>query len=67
MKEYWKLSEEEKELLVRKAADVAHQTESLYGNCVQSVLNGLYEAFPDMGITPESKAASVLPAAAASP
>ena len=48
MKEYWKLPEEEKELLVRKAADVAHQTESLYGNCVQSVLNGLYEAFPDM-------------------
>ena len=53
MKEYWKLPEEEKELLVRKAADVAYQTESLYGNCVQSVLNGLYEAFPDMGITPE--------------
>ena len=53
MKEYWLLPQEEKDALVKKACDVAHQTESLYGNCVQSVLNGLYEAFPDMGITPE--------------
>ena len=53
MKEYWLLPQEEKEALIKKACDVAYQTESLYGNCVQSVLNGLYEAFPDMGITPE--------------
>lgn len=53
MKEYWLLPQEEKDALVKKAADAAAETESLYGNCVQSVLNGLYVAFPDMGITPE--------------
>ena len=53
MKEYWNLPQEEKDALVKKACEVAHETESLYGNCVQSVLNGLYVAFPDMGITPE--------------
>lgn len=53
MKDYSILPQEEKDALVKKASEVAYQTESLYGNCVQSVLNGLYEAFPDMGITPE--------------
>ena len=53
MRDYMLLPQEEKEALVKKAADVARDTEMKYGNCVQSVLNGLYEAFPDMGITPE--------------
>lgn len=53
MKDYSILPQEEKDALVKKASDIAYQTESNYGNCVQSVLNGLYEAFPDMGITPE--------------
>ena len=53
MKEYDKLTTEEKELLVKQAMDTAAETETLYGNCMQSVLNGLYKTFPDMGITPE--------------
>ena len=53
MIDYYALPQEEKDALVQKAYDEAHRTESLYGNCMQSVLNGLYLTFPDMGITPE--------------
>ncbi|MBR5740718.1 MAG: C_GCAxxG_C_C family protein [Firmicutes bacterium] len=53
MKEYFALPQEEKDALVQMAYDKAYETESLYGNCMQSVLNGLYLTFPDMGITPE--------------
>ena len=53
MKDYSVLPQEEKDALVKRAAEVGAETETLYGNCVQSVLNGLYTAFPDMGITPE--------------
>ena len=53
MKEYWLLPQEEKEALIKKAADRAYQIELNYGNCIQSVLGGLMEAFPDMGVTPE--------------
>lgn len=51
MRDYTKLSHEEKEALVKKAMDVGFQTETDYGNCIQSALNGLYNAFPDMGLT----------------
>ena len=51
MKDYTVLSQEEKEALVKKAMDVGFQTETDYGNCIQSILNGLYTAFPDLGIT----------------
>ena len=51
MQDYTKLSHEEKEALVKKAMDVGFQTETDYGNCIQSCLNGLYTAFPDLGIT----------------
>ena len=51
MQDYTKLSHEEKEALVKKAMDVGFQTETDYGNCIQSCLNGLYAAFPDLGIT----------------
>ena len=51
MQDYTKLSHEEKEVLVKKAMDVGFQTETDYGNCIQSCLNGLYTAFPDLGIT----------------
>jgi len=51
MKDYTKLSPEEKEVLVKKAMDTGFQTETDYGNCIQSCLNGLYRAFPDIGIT----------------
>ncbi len=53
MKDYTKLSPEEKEELVRKAMDVGIQTETDYGNCIQSCLNGIYQAFPDIGLTEE--------------
>lgn len=51
MKDYTALSPSEKEALVKKAMDVGFQTETDYGNCIQSCLNGLYSAFPDIGIT----------------
>ena len=51
MKDYTILSQEEKDALVKKAMDVGFQTETDYGNCIQSCLNGLYAAFPDFGIT----------------
>ena len=51
MKDYTKLSQEEKDALVKKAMDVGFQTETDYGNCIQSCLYGLYCAFPDFGIT----------------
>ena len=51
MKDYTILPQEEKEALVKKAMDVGFQTETDYGNCIQSRLNGLYTAFPDLGIT----------------
>ena len=51
MQDATKLSHEEKEDLVKKAMDVGFQTETDYGNCIQSCLNGLYTAFPDLGIT----------------
>lgn len=53
MKDYTKLSAEEKEALVAKAKQVAFDAETDYGNCIQSSLYGLYCAFPDMGITKE--------------
>ena len=53
MKDYTKLSPEEKEALVQKAVQVAFDTETDYGNCIQSGLHGLYRSFPDMGITEE--------------
>lgn len=51
MRDYTALSLEEKEALVKKAMEVSFQTETDYGNCIQSCLNGLYSAFPDIGIT----------------
>lgn len=53
MKDYTKLSHEEKEALVQYAVKVAFDTETDHGNCTQSSLYGLYCAFPDMGITDE--------------
>ncbi len=53
MKDYTALSVEEKEALVKKAMDVGIQTETDYGNCIQSCLYGLYTAFPDIGLTKE--------------
>lgn len=58
MKDYTKLSPDEKDALVKKAMDVGFQTETDYGNCIQSCLNGLYEAFPDLGITKDMLKAS---------
>jgi C_GCAxxG_C_C family probable redox protein len=51
MKDYAILSAEEKEALVKQAMDVAWHIEYDYGNCIQSVLCGLRESFPDIGIT----------------
>lgn len=51
MKDYTTLSKKEKEALIMEARNVAIHTETYYGNCMQSVLHGLYKAFPDMGIT----------------
>lgn len=65
MKDYTKLSPDEKDALVKKAMDVGFQTETDYGNCIQSCLNGLYEAFPDLGITKDMLKASFGIAAAA--
>ena len=59
MKDYTKLSPDEKDALVKKAMDVGFQTETDYGNCIQSCLNGLYEAFPDLGITKDMLKASL--------
>ena len=53
MTDYTKLSNEEKEALVQKAMQVGYDTEMNYGNCIQSTLNGIYQAFPDYGVTPE--------------
>ena len=58
MKDYTKLSQEEKDALVKKAVDVAFQTETDYGNCIQSGLYGIYTAFPDIGITEDMLKAS---------
>ncbi len=58
MKDYTKLSQEEKDALVKKAADIGFQTETDYGNCIQSCLYGLYCAFPDLGITEDMLKAS---------
>jgi len=51
MKDYTVLSPEEKEELIRIAKNVGIHTETYYGNCIQSMLHGLYRAFPDFGIT----------------
>lgn len=53
MKDYTALSKKEKEALVQKARNVGIHTETYYGNCIQSMLNGIYEAFPDLGLTKE--------------
>lgn len=58
MTDYTKLSPEEKERLVKKAMDVGFQTETDYGNCIQSCLNGIYQAFPDAGLTEDMLQAS---------
>ena len=49
--DYSKLTPEAKEALVVKAKNCGYSTETLYGNCIQSTLNGIYCAFPDFGIT----------------
>ena len=51
MKDYSILPDAEKEALVKLSMDVGFQTETDYGNCIQSCLYGLYRAFPDIGIT----------------
>ena len=51
MKDYAILPAEEKEALVKQAMDTAWHIEYDYGNCIQSVLCGLRESFPDIGIT----------------
>ena len=53
MKDYTVLTPEEKEALVQKAMAVGFQTETDYGNCIQSALNGMYTAFPNIGLTKE--------------
>ncbi len=50
---YDNLSPEFKEALVVKAKNCGYSTETLYGNCIQSTLNGIYRAFPDFGVTVE--------------
>ena len=37
MKDYTKLSPDEKDALVKKAMDVGFQTETDYGNCIKAV------------------------------
>ena len=51
MTDYSKLTPEAKEALVVKAKNSGYSTETLYGNCIQSTLNGIYRAFPDYGVT----------------
>jgi hypothetical protein len=51
MKDYTKLTPEAKEALVMKAKKCGYATETLYGNCIQSAMNGIYRAFPEFGIT----------------
>lgn len=51
MTDYTRLSPDEKERLIQKAKDVGFQTETDHGNCIQSCLNGIYQAFPDIGLT----------------
>ena len=51
MTDYSALTPETKEALVVKAKNVGYSTETLYGNCIQSTLHGIYRAFPDFGIT----------------
>lgn len=51
MTDYSKLTPEAKEALVMKAKKCGYATETLYGNCIQSTLNGIYRAFPDFGVT----------------
>lgn len=58
MREYSKLPAGEKEALVQLAVKVAFDTETDYGNCIQSALFGLYRAFPDIGITEDMLKAS---------
>lgn len=58
MMDYSSLSAAEKDSLVRKAREIGFQTETDYGNCIQSCLNGLYCTFPDIGITKEMLQAS---------
>ena len=53
MTDYTTLTPEAKEALVVKAKNVGYATETLYGNCIQSTLHGIYRAFPDFGITPD--------------
>ena len=53
MTDYTKLTPEAKEALVVKAKKCGYSTETLYGNCIQSTLNGIYRAFPDFGVTPD--------------
>lgn len=51
MVKYDKLSPERKEALIAKAKNCGYSTETLYGNCIQSTLNGIYRAFPEFGIS----------------
>ncbi len=54
MTDYTLLPQEEKDALVKKAAQVGFDTETAHGNCIQSSLFGIYSAFPDLGITEET-------------
>ena len=58
MTDYSALTPEAKEALVVKAKNVGYSTETLYGNCIQSTLHGIYRAFPDFGITEDMIKAS---------
>ncbi len=49
--DYSKLSQEMKEALVVKAKNCGYSTETLFGNCIQSTLNGIACAFPEYGVT----------------
>ena len=51
MRDYSILSQEEKDALVKMAVDTAFNTETDYGNCIQSSLYGLSRAFPDIGLS----------------
>ena len=51
MTDYSKLTPEAKEALIMKAKKCGYATETLYGNCIQSTLHGIYKAFPDFGVT----------------
>ena len=50
MKDYSKLSPEEKKALVQRAYDAGYHYEHTYSNCCQCTLAALSDVFPDLGI-----------------